>query len=214
LHCFIGADAAHLLRWLSTLRDLIHLGPSSWATLCTIVVGRHFGRPSKTRAIKPILFAWSQVALLKALQGVRTGHSECEHRLAAFRWRYLSTKATARLVGAGQRSAARAVAHHRSSWRQLGQLDGGRAGPFSFGQSRGSTKALRADLVTAPTLVACGSPSLKTIKVGMPRILKRLASWALSSMLILAMVSRSPYSSANSCRIGSIILQGPHHSAQ
>src|SRR5690606_26357462 len=67
---------------------------------------------------------------------------------------------------------------------------------------------------TAPTLVAATCPSLNSMRVGMPRTPYFCGVCGLSSMLILAMVTRPSISAAISSRAGAIILQGPHHSAQ
>src|ERR1700679_2337568 len=48
----------------------------------------------------------------------------------------------------------------------------------------------------------------------MPRILNFGGVWGFSSILSLAMRILSLYVSAISSRMGAIILQGPHHSAQ
>src|SRR6202023_3093632 len=70
------------------------------------------------------------------------------------------------------------------------------------------------DLVTAPTFWASTVPFLNRISVGMPRILNFGGVAGLSSMLSLAIRILSLYWSAISSRMGAIILQGPHHSAQ
>jgi hypothetical protein len=65
-----------------------------------------------------------------------------------------------------------------------------------------------------PTLVATTCPSLKTMKVGMPRIPYFVGVFALSSIFILTTLT-CPANSAESSSIkGDIILHGPHHSAQ
>src|SRR6516162_4897663 len=70
------------------------------------------------------------------------------------------------------------------------------------------------DLETAPTFCASTVPFLNRISVGMPRIPNFGGVCGFSSMLILATLIRPWYSLAISSRIGAIILQGPHHSAQ
>ena len=77
-----------------------------------------------------------------------------------------------------------------------------------------SIKAVSWDLDTAPTLVASTLPFLKIIRVGMPRMPNFGGVAWFSSMLSLATFRRPAYSWATSSRIGAIILQGPHHSAQ
>src|SRR6202023_3889455 len=57
-------------------------------------------------------------------------------------------------------------------------------------------------------------PFLNRIRVGMPRMLNLGGVLGFSSMLSLAMRILSLYVSAISSRMGAIILQGPHHSAQ
>src|SRR3546814_5686317 len=52
------------------------------------------------------------------------------------------------------------------------------------------------------------------MRVGMPRTPYFCGVCGLSSMLILATVTRPPISAAISSKAGAIILQGPHHSAQ
>src|SRR3546814_13964269 len=52
------------------------------------------------------------------------------------------------------------------------------------------------------------------MRVGMPRTPYFCGVCGLSSMLILAMVTRPSISAAISSSAGAIILQGPHHSAQ
>src|SRR5689334_12231655 len=66
----------------------------------------------------------------------------------------------------------------------------------------------------APILVAATWPSLKTIKVGMPRMPYFFGVAGLWSMLILAIFSLPSRFWAISSNAGAIILQGPHHSAQ
>src|SRR5690606_40584871 len=66
----------------------------------------------------------------------------------------------------------------------------------------------------APTLVASTLPSLKIIKVGIPRILNFPGVSLLASTSILAILSLPSYWPARSSRIGAIILQGPHQAAQ
>ena len=75
-------------------------------------------------------------------------------------------------------------------------------------------KAASWDLDTAPTLVASTLPPLNNIRVGMPRMPYLGGVLGFSSMFSLATLSLSPYSFAISSRMGAIILQGPHHSAQ
>src|SRR6202044_309840 len=77
-----------------------------------------------------------------------------------------------------------------------------------------SRKAASCDLVTAPTFWASTVPFLNRISVGMPRMLNLGGVAGLSSMLSLAIRILSLYWSAISSRMGAIILQGPHHSAQ
>ncbi|MDT4878703.1 hypothetical protein FQZ97_1143220 [compost metagenome] len=66
----------------------------------------------------------------------------------------------------------------------------------------------------APTLVAASWPSLNSISVGMPRMPNLAGTSRLSSTFILVTLSLPSYEPATSSRIGAIILQGPHHSAQ
>src|SRR5512139_868670 len=77
-----------------------------------------------------------------------------------------------------------------------------------------SIKAASCDFERAPTLVASTLPFLKIIRVGMPRMPNLAGVAWLSSMLSLHTLSLPEYSLATSSRIGEIILQGPHQSAQ
>jgi hypothetical protein len=65
-----------------------------------------------------------------------------------------------------------------------------------------------------PTLVATTCPSLKTMKVGMPRIPYFVGVFALSSIFILTTLTCPANSVESSSIKGDIILHGPHHSAQ
>ena len=66
----------------------------------------------------------------------------------------------------------------------------------------------------APTFVASIEPDLKIIKVGIPRTPNLAGVLGLSSIFILATFILPIYSFAILSKIGAIILQGPHHSAQ
>ena len=66
----------------------------------------------------------------------------------------------------------------------------------------------------APVFWACTLPFLNSISVGALRTAYRCASFGSSSMFTLAMRSLPWYCTANSSRIGAIILHGAHHSAQ
>src|SRR4029078_5381149 len=77
-----------------------------------------------------------------------------------------------------------------------------------------SKKAESCDLDTAPTFCASTVPFLNRMRVGIPRMPNLGGVWGFSSMLSFATLMRSLYSLAISSRIGAIILQGPHHSAQ
>src|SRR6185437_10527760 len=77
-----------------------------------------------------------------------------------------------------------------------------------------SRNADSCDLDKAPTFWAWTVPFLKRMSVGMPRMPNFGGVCGFSSMLSLAILRRSSYSPAISSRIGAIILQGPHHSAQ
>src|SRR5688572_9027020 len=77
-----------------------------------------------------------------------------------------------------------------------------------------SRKDLRSGLRTEPTFCASTVPFLNRIRVGMLRMPNLGGVCGLDSMSILATRSLSLYSVAISSRIGAIILQGPHHSAQ
>src|SRR6186713_3587977 len=77
-----------------------------------------------------------------------------------------------------------------------------------------SRKDLRSGLRTEPTFCASGLPPLKRISVGMFRMPYFGGVCGFDSMSIFAMRSLSLYSVAISSRMGAIILQGPHHSAQ
>src|ERR1700722_7949126 len=81
-------------------------------------------------------------------------------------------------------------------------------------QMADSIHSLILDLGSAPTLVAATWPPAKIIMVGMPRTPYLVGTWGFSSILILAMVTLSPSSLANSSSAGAIMRQGPHHSAQ
>ena len=72
----------------------------------------------------------------------------------------------------------------------------------------------RASLDFAPTILLVGTPSLKTIRVVILITSKRLAISASSSTFNFAICICYSCSEANSSKIGAIILQGPHHSAQ
>lgn len=67
---------------------------------------------------------------------------------------------------------------------------------------------------SAPTLVAATAPFLKSNNVGIPRIPYLGGVSLFSSTLSLPTVTLPSNSSAISDKIGAIILQGPHHSAQ
>ena len=64
------------------------------------------------------------------------------------------------------------------------------------------------------TLVSTALPPLKTINVGMPRMLNFPGMSGFASTSTLQTLTFPAYSVAISSRIGAIILQGPHHSAQ
>ncbi len=81
-------------------------------------------------------------------------------------------------------------------------------------QSWPSKNVVSCDFDSAPTLVASTLPPLNSINVGMPRIPYFGGVWGFSSILSFAIFSRPEYSSEISSRMGAIILQGPHHSAQ
>src|SRR3569623_2827030 len=70
------------------------------------------------------------------------------------------------------------------------------------------------DLETAPTLVASTFPFLNNINVGIPRMPYLGGVAGFSSMLSLATLSLPALSLDMSSKIGAIILQGPHKSAQ
>src|SRR5579862_6904784 len=85
----------------------------------------------------------------------------------------------------------------------------------TFGLQRtDSTHAIRLLLDAAPIFVAATWPPLNSIRVGIPRTPYFFGVWGLSSMFILATVSRPERLLAISSSAGAIILQGPHHSAQ
>src|ERR1700688_4779813 len=71
-----------------------------------------------------------------------------------------------------------------------------------------------APLGLAPTSRATTSPSLKSSSVGILMTENLVAVATLTSTSSLPMVKLSDCSTANSSRIGAIILHGPHHSAQ
>src|SRR6185437_9926795 len=77
-----------------------------------------------------------------------------------------------------------------------------------------SRNADSCDFQKAPTFWASHVPFLNRMSVGMPRMPYFGGVCGFSSMLSLAIFTRSWYSLAISSRIGAIILQGPHHSAQ
>src|SRR5215467_413848 len=77
-----------------------------------------------------------------------------------------------------------------------------------------SRNAVSWDFDSAPTFVSATAPFLNNINVGMPRMPYLAGTVWFSSTLSLAIVRRPLYSPATSSRIGAIILQGPHHSAQ
>src|SRR5581483_8450178 len=69
-------------------------------------------------------------------------------------------------------------------------------------------------LPLAPMSLSWTSPSLNRMRVGMLMTSNRRATSRFSSTLSLAMRSLPACSVAISSRMGAIILQGPHHSAQ
>src|SRR6266498_3810147 len=77
-----------------------------------------------------------------------------------------------------------------------------------------SRLAFRSRLLRRPTTCSATSPYLKIRSVGMARIPYSVAIDWYSSMLTLPTFTFPSYSLASSSRIGAIILQGPHHSAQ
>src|SRR6266516_7185513 len=77
-----------------------------------------------------------------------------------------------------------------------------------------SRLALRSRLLRSPTTCSATSPSLNINSVGMARMPYCVAIDGDSSMLTLPTLTFPSYSLASSSRIGAIILQGPHHSAQ
>ncbi len=77
-----------------------------------------------------------------------------------------------------------------------------------------SINAVSCDLDKAPTLVPTTAPFLKSINVGIPRIPNFAGVAWFSSTLSFATVSLPSYSLETSSRIGAIMRQGPHHSAQ
>src|SRR6202012_410259 len=105
-----------------------------------------------------------------------------------------------------------------------GKCDGPQMRPFIHGNARlklrlhawieDSIHSLILDLGSAPTFVAATWPPEKIIMVGMPRTPYLVGTWGFSSILILAIVTLSPSSLANSSSAGAIMRQGPHHSAQ
>jgi hypothetical protein len=72
----------------------------------------------------------------------------------------------------------------------------------------------QAPLGLAPTSRATTSPSLNSNSVGMLITENLVAVATLTSTSSLPMVNLSDCSTANSSRMGAIILHGPHHSAQ
>ena len=68
--------------------------------------------------------------------------------------------------------------------------------------------------VVAPTFVAFNSPSLNNNIVGIPLTPYFVGVLGSLSILCFAIVTCEDISSESSSRIGPIILQGPHHSAQ
>src|SRR5262245_38019263 len=77
-----------------------------------------------------------------------------------------------------------------------------------------SRNAASCDFDTAPTFCASTVPFLKRMRVGIPRMPNLGGVCGFSSMFSFATLILSLYSVAISSRIGAIILQGPHHSAQ
>src|SRR5690606_12131344 len=77
-----------------------------------------------------------------------------------------------------------------------------------------SRKEESCDFDSAPTFVATTCPPRNSISVGMPRMPYFAGVDWFSSTFIFAMRTFPSYSRDTSSRIGAIILQGPHHSAQ
>src|SRR4051812_47099806 len=82
------------------------------------------------------------------------------------------------------------------------------------GQITDSTHSFNFDFGRAPILVAATWPSLKRMRVGMPRTPYFIGVCGFSSMLSLAIDTLPSSSVASSSSAGAIILQGEHHSAQ
>src|SRR5882672_10254521 len=80
--------------------------------------------------------------------------------------------------------------------------------------ARRAKLALRSPLLFKPTICSATCPWLNKSNVGMARIPYSVANGCCSSMFTFPILMRPWNSSANSSRIGAIILQGPHHSAQ
>src|SRR5690606_38104209 len=77
-----------------------------------------------------------------------------------------------------------------------------------------SRNSVSCDFDSAPTLVSTTAPLRNSISVGLPRMPDLAGTDWFWSTLTLTPFILPAYSREASSRIGAIILQGPHHSAQ